>query len=743
MSMASARVLPPSLRALSNRLRGVCWGLLLAPSLSTVAYAQATPVPATSYWGIRQWGQTYFDTDSRLLPVVDIAANGQHSAVLRVDGRLFVQGQDYAGLCRAPAEPFVAMVLADRDTFAIRPDGTVAQWGEGSGMGPFAIPSLPPGISYTEIAVGFLHRILLRSDGVTLALGDNFYGQLNVPALPMGVVPVRLAANTDHSAMLTNVGSVLAWGDNAEGQCNVPTLPAGVVYTDVCCGFAHMLALRSDGNLAAWGSNFAGETSVPALPTGCVYLKCAAGNGWSVAWRSDGQLIAFGANGVEGNLDVPSPPTGSTLVKLAVGDWHGLALWSDGTVTGWGQTSYFPYQQPHPRRANASPSEGDRFAGVSPGFAHTLVLRADGTAEGYGNNAGFVCDVPQLPNGVVYTKVRAGNFVSGALRSDGQLIVWGLGPMVGAVPPLPAGRTYVDFDMAGAHAVALRSDGVAVAFGSNTSGQCNLPILPVGITYTQVDASGLMSGLLRSDGNVAFCGALGSGVRAPGVVGRVYVEVLARLGRRDDGVVEGPGLTVPVLPWGVYFVQMGNFTGQLLLRRSDGRIDRVGNNVSDAVVPSLEPGSSYLEIGSGADDTVAARVGSTCVYVGIVPGCAGSRPATRLVPYDTPRIGRPLKVTLFDLPNDIAVLGMSFQRLPTPVDLGFLGMPGCSLAISPDAVLGIVGQGGKAKWQLPIPDQPSLVGVRFYNQAIVLDVGAGNPFGAVMSDAMEGVVGYP
>ena len=41
------------------------------------------------------------------------------------------------------------------------------------------------------------------------------------------------------------------------------------------------------------------------------------------------------------------------------------------------------------------------------------------------------------------------------------------------------------------------------------------------------------------------------------------------------------------------------------------------------------------------------------------------------------------------------------------------------------------------------PDQPSVVGVRFYNQAIVLDVGAGNPFGAVMSDAREGVVGSP
>jgi alpha-tubulin suppressor-like RCC1 family protein len=741
MSKSSSRVKRRVSNAASRCLFPVACGHLATVLLTMALSAQATPPSA--YYGIRQWGQTYFDTDSRLLPIVDIAANGQHTAVLRADGRLFVQGQDYPGLCRAPAEPFVGMALQDYATYAIRVDGTVASWGSGSTGAQFAIPPLPSGVTYTQIAAGFYQRILLRSDGVIVAVGTNQFGQLNVPVLPAGVAAVKIAANTHHCAMLTSAGSVLAWGDNAEGQCNVPALPAGVVYTDVSCGYTHMLAVRSDGALVAWGSNVAGETAVPPLPPGCVYLECAAGDAWSVAWRSDGQLVAFGFNYSEGNLAVPSAPPGATLSKLVAGDMHGMALWSNGTVTGWGQTTYFPYQQPHPTRGNASPSAADRFAGVSPGFAHTLVLRGDGAAEGYGNNAGFVCDVPPLPNGLVYTKVRAGNYVSGALRSDGQLIVWGLGPMVGAVPPLPAGRTYVDFDMAGAHAVALRSDGVAVAFGSNTSGQCNLPVLPAGMTYTQVDASGWMTGLLRSDGNVAFCGALGSSVRAPALAGCEYVEVMGRIGRRDDGVIEGFVGNLPVLPWGVYFVELGNGLGVSMLRRSDGWIEAFGNTNSAYAVPSLEPNTSYLEIGSGSESTVAARVGSTCVYVGIVPGCAGSRPATRLVPYDTPRIGRPLKVTLFDLPNDIAVLGMSFQRLPAPVDLGFLGMPGCSLAISPDAVLGIVGQGGKAKWQLPIPDQPSLVGVRFYNQAIVLDVGAGNPFGAVMSDAMEGVVGYP
>ena len=57
------------------------------------------------------------------------------------------------------------------------------------------------------------------------------------------------------------------------------------------------------------------------------------------------------------------------------------------------------------------------------------------------------------------------------------------------------------------HRALLRSDGNAVAFGGNTSGQCNLPPLDDGISYTQVSARAMHTVLLRSDGRaVAFGG---------------------------------------------------------------------------------------------------------------------------------------------------------------------------------------------------------------------------------------------
>jgi hypothetical protein len=54
----------------------------------------------------------------------------------------------------------------------------------------------------------------------------------------------------------------------------------------------------------------------------------------------------------------------------------------------------------------------------------------------------------------------------------------------------------------------------------------------------------------------------------------------------------------------------------------------------------------------------------------------------------------------------------------------------------------LLGQDQQAKYRLPIPDSPALVGVRFYNQAVVVDPSA-NALGAVMSDAAEGVIGRP
>jgi hypothetical protein len=57
-----------------------------------------------------------------------------------------------------------------------------------------------------------------------------------------------------------------------------------------------------------------------------------------------------------------------------------------------------------------------------------------------------------------------------------------------------------------------------------------------------------------------------------------------------------------------------------------------------------------------------------------------------------------------------------------------------------DASVLLVGANGRATFELPLPNWSGLVGLSFYNQALVLDPGA-NPLGAVVSDAAEAIVG--
>ncbi len=153
----------------------------------------------------------------------------------------------------------------------------------------------------------------------------------------------------------------------------------------------------------------------------------------------------------------------------------------------------------------------------------------------------------------------------------------------------------------------------------------------------------------------------------------------------------------------------------------------------------LQPGESYVSVNSNLDDT-AAVIGPTSTYTGFAQGCAGSRPATRLVPKDTPRIGATLEVTLFDLPMDTARMIFGWERIG-PIGLAPLGAPGCQAHVRLDAVFFLAGQNNQAKFELPIPRDPTCVGARFFNQAVVFDPMVGNRIRAVVSDAAEAIVG--
>jgi hypothetical protein len=96
---------------------------------------------------------------------------------------------------------------------------------------------------------------------------------------------------------------------------------------------------------------------------------------------------------------------------------------------------------------------------------------------------------------------------------------------------------------------------------------------------------------------------------------------------------------------------------------------------------------------------------------------------------------------LLDLPSAAAIILFGWQRT-APVDLGPLGAPGCTADVGLNATWFVAGQSQQARYFVPIPNNPNLVGRHFCNQAVVLDASAGTALGAVMSDAAEGIIGY-
>merc|ERR1712045_44026 len=71
----------------------------------------------------------------------------------------------------------------------------------------------------------------LRSDGTAVACGSNSYGRCIIPALDGGVTYTQVAAGLRHTVLLRSDGTAAACGGNSEGQCNIPALDGGVTYT--------------------------------------------------------------------------------------------------------------------------------------------------------------------------------------------------------------------------------------------------------------------------------------------------------------------------------------------------------------------------------------------------------------------------------------------------------------------------------------------------------------------------------
>ncbi|MCB9919318.1 MAG: hypothetical protein H6832_13025 [Planctomycetes bacterium] len=111
-----------------------------------------------------------------------------------------------------------------------------------------------------------------------------------------------------------------------------------------------------------------------------------------------------------------------------------------------------------------------------------------------------------------------------------------------------------------------------------------------------------------------------------------------------------------------------------------------------------------------------------------------------------PWLGRRLVVDTDNVAaNRLALLVLGVHRdrfgsrpLPWPIDSH--GMPGCALATSIEAAHATTTLGGRARWSIPVENQPLLAGRRLFAQAFVFDPSA-NQRGIAVSNALDLTIG--
>ena len=118
-------------------------------------------------------------------------------------------------------------------------------------------------------------------------------------------------------------------------------------------------------------------------------------------------------------------------------------------------------------------------------------------------------------------------------------------------------------------------------------------------------------------------------------------------------------------------------------------------------------------------------------------GCANG-PSLDAAGSSLPNLGGTFTLELSGLPPQpgAAYLAYGFDianlaGATLPIELGFLGLPGCNLWLAPSRGDVVVHGGAAVQRSLPIPNTPSLAGVHFAAQALVFDAAAPLPIGAV------------
>jgi alpha-tubulin suppressor-like RCC1 family protein len=198
-------------------------------------------------------------------------------------------------------------------------------------------------------------------------------------------------------------GQITTWGDNPPYNVNLIPQDGNNNIAQIAMGAHHALAVTTTGNVIGWGTNLYGELTIPNMSD---IVQVAVGLNHSVALKRDGSVQMWGK---QTSLTAPSGGRTTSITQIAAGDNHTVLLGNDGRVFVYGSSS-------QPGQVIA----GKNIVAIAAGSDSSLALGDDGAVYRWGVSS----TIPVRVAGSVMRIFATGNLY-GALRSDGELILWG------------------------------------------------------------------------------------------------------------------------------------------------------------------------------------------------------------------------------------------------------------------------------------------------------------------------------
>jgi len=527
-----------------------------------------------------------------------VSSTGNHSVALKTNGTVWAWGRNnntptgvlgQGDTVNRPSPTqvgtdtdWVKIVAGDRNSAAIKSDGSLWTWGENSsgqlGIGNVSAPNVPRRVGtandWDEVVYG-------SGDMYGLTTAGNLRGA--------GYTPYLATAASQYSYTYTYVPESLGWMRYGAG---VPVLLSDttgsqtidVKYSDeagnlltlsdsiaIAPGSAPTMTLNDGADRTS--SNYLKATAVvpgaTAMRVGHKWQEVHAGFGYTTLHVKDGPVEFAGVGNMaeqgDGSLTFRTTtfePGGMDTVwkYYSAGDQHSVAVAKDGTLWTWGYSSKGEIgipgsQAPSPVCIDAE----NTYKAVAGGMHVSFAIRSDGTLWAWGLN-----DYGQLGDGTKtnrITPVQVGTDTDWAsvsnwgahtvgLKNDGTLMAWGIGnsgqlgqgDLLERLTPtvVQPGTQWLMAKAGPDHTIAIRSDDSLWTWGANGSGQLGdgtntnrtLPVR-VGVYPWKYVAAGYCCSLaIRADGTLwAFGNNSGAQLGDGGLTNR---NTPGKIGTRND-----------------------------------------------------------------------------------------------------------------------------------------------------------------------------------------------------------------